>query len=119
MPSWALAHELRTPLNGLLSRIEAAEEIILPPPVNLAAVHGEAAGSPACSTTSPAWRTPSRQGCFSLDKQPVDLNQVVTSAAQAFASQFAEAGIAFAAHGEPARPLATRDDSSRSSSPPL
>jgi two-component system, OmpR family, sensor histidine kinase BaeS len=36
-----LAHELRTPVNGLLGRIEAAQDGILPAEENLAAMHDE------------------------------------------------------------------------------
>ncbi len=37
-----LAHELRTPVNGLLARIEAAQDDVLPLADNLAAMHDEA-----------------------------------------------------------------------------
>ena len=37
-----LAHELRTPVNGLLSRVEAAQDGVLPLEQNLAAMHREA-----------------------------------------------------------------------------
>jgi signal transduction histidine kinase len=68
-----LAHELRTPVNGLLSRIEAAQDQVLPPEENLAAMHQEA---------------------LRLTR-PLDLADIAGAAAHSFAPRFAEAGIAF------------------------
>jgi two-component system, OmpR family, sensor histidine kinase BaeS len=96
-----LAHELRTPVNGLLTRIEAAQDEVLPLADNLAAMHGEAVRLTRLLDDLARLADAEQPGLL-LDKQPIDLDQVAKTAATTFAPQFAEAGIAFASHGEPA-----------------
>ena len=96
-----LAHELRTPVNGLLTRIEAAQDEMLPLPDNLAAMHDEAVRLTRLLDDLARLADAEQPGLL-LDKQPVDLAQIAQTTATTFAPQFAEAGIAFASHGEPA-----------------
>jgi signal transduction histidine kinase len=96
-----LAHELRTPVNGLLARIEAAQDRLLPLDENLAAMHEEAVRLTRLLDDLARLADAEQPGLL-LDKHPVDLAQVADSAATAFAPQFAEAGIAFTAHTDPA-----------------
>jgi signal transduction histidine kinase len=94
-----LAHELRTPVNGLLARIEAAQDEVLPLPENLAAMHDEALRL-ARLLDDLARLAEAEQPGLLLDKQGVDLAQVARAVADSFAPQFAETGIAFTTHAE-------------------
>ena len=96
-----LAHELRTPVNGLLQRIEAAQDEVLPLPENLTAMHDEALRLTRLLDDLSRLAEAEQPGLL-LDKQPLDLAQVAQAVADSFAPQFAEAGIAFASRLEPA-----------------
>lgn len=96
-----LAHELRTPVNGLLVRIEAAQDDVLPLPENLAAMHKEAVRLRLLLDDLARLADAERPGLL-LEKQPLDLAEVARAAAGSFAPRFAEAGVAFAATVEPA-----------------
>jgi two-component system sensor histidine kinase BaeS len=89
-----LAHELRTPVNGLLSRIEAAQDEVLPLPENLAAMHDEALRL-ARLLDDLARLAEAEQPGLLLEKRPLDLADIARAAAVAFAPQFDDAGIAF------------------------
>jgi len=89
-----LAHELRTPVNGLLSRIEAAQDGILPGPDNLAAMHEETLRLTRLLDDLARLADAERPGLL-LDKQPLDLAQVARAAGESFAPRFKEAGIEF------------------------
>jgi two-component system, OmpR family, sensor histidine kinase BaeS len=89
-----LAHELRTPVNGLLSRIEAAQDQVLPPEENLAAMHQEALRLTRLLDDLARLADAERPGLL-LEKQPLDLADIAGAAAHSFAPRFAEAGIAF------------------------
>ena len=89
-----LAHELRTPVNSLLSRIEAAEDGVLPPAENLAAMHAEAVRLTRLLDDLARLADAERPGLL-LEKRPVDLAAAAQAAADSFAPRFAEAGLAF------------------------
>ncbi len=89
-----LAHELRTPVNGLLSRIEAAQDGLLPHPENLAAMHGEATRLTRLLDDLSRLADAERPGLL-LDKAPINLAEVAEAIGQAFAARFTKAGIAF------------------------
>jgi two-component system sensor histidine kinase BaeS len=90
-----LAHELRTPVSGLLTRIEAAQDGVLPLPANLVAMHDEADRLTRLVDDLARLADAERPGLL-LDKQPVDLAEVASGLAESFAPRFAQAGIAFA-----------------------
>lgn len=96
-----LAHELRTPVNGLLARIEAAQDGVLPMDENLTAMHDEALRMTRLLDDLARLADAEQPGLL-LDKRPVDVNAVAQAAGQAFAPQFAEAGIVFTTQGEAA-----------------
>lgn len=90
-----LAHELRTPVNGLLARIEAAQDQVLPLPGNLVAMHDEVLRLTRLLDDLASLADAERPGLL-LDKQPLDLGEVARTASQSFMPRFADAGIAFA-----------------------
>ena len=96
-----LAHELRTPVNGLLARIEAAQDDVLPLGENLTAMHEEAVRLTRLLDDLARLADAEQPGLL-LDKRPLDLAEVARSAADSFAPQFADAGIAFTATVESA-----------------
>jgi signal transduction histidine kinase len=96
-----LAHELRTPVNGLLARIEAAQDGVLPPVENLAAMHDETLRLTRLLDDLARLGDAEQPGLL-LKKQPLDLAEVAAGAATSFAPQFADAGITFTVHREPA-----------------
>ena len=97
-----LAHELRTPVSGLLSRIEAAQDGVLPDEAaNLEAMHAEALRLTRLLDDLARLAEAERPGLL-LEKRHVDLADVARAAADSFAPRFAEAGIAFSATVEPA-----------------
>lgn len=96
-----LAHELRTPVNGLLSRIEAAQDEVLPLEDNLDAMHGEAVRLTRLLDDLARLADAERPGLL-LDKSPLDLATVARTVAQSFAPRFEAAGIAFTVSVEPA-----------------
>ena len=96
-----LAHELRTPVNGLLSRIEAAQDGVLPLEANLHAMHAEAIRLTRLLDDLARLADAERPGLL-LDKSPLDLADVARQVAQSFAPRFEAAGTAFTACIEPA-----------------
>lgn len=94
-----LAHELRTPVNGLLSRIEAAQDEMLPLGDNLSAMHDEAERLTRLVDDLARLADAERPGLL-LEKQPVDLAAVASGIAHSFAPRFADAGIAFTTTAE-------------------
>ena len=96
-----LAHELRTPVNGLLTRIEAAQDGVLPPAENLVAMHDEALRLTRLLDDLARLADAEQPGLL-LKKQPLDLAQVAAAAATSFSPQFADAGITFTVRSEPA-----------------
>lgn len=95
-----LAHELRTPVNGLLQRIEAAQDELLPLPENLAAMHDEALRL-ARLLDDLARLADAEQPGLLVEKQRVDLAAVAGAVAEGFSSRFTEAGIALEVAAEP------------------
>jgi signal transduction histidine kinase len=95
-----LAHELRTPVNGLLARIEAAQDDVLPQAENLAAMHDETVRLTRLLDDLARLADAEQPGLL-LAKQPLDLAEVAAGAATSFAPQFAEAEIAFTVQAEP------------------
>ncbi len=90
-----LAHELRTPVSGLLSRIEAAQDGVLPDEAaNLAAMHAEAVRLAHLLDDLAELAEAERPGLL-VDKSPVDLAEVARGEAVAFAPRFADKGIGF------------------------
>ena len=87
-----LAHELRTPVNGLLARIEAAQDDVLPLNENLSAMHAETVRLTRLLDDL-ARLTDAEQPGLLLDKQPVDLAQIAGGVGESFAPRFAEAEI--------------------------
>ena len=96
-----LGHELRTPVNGLLARIEAAQDGILPLPENLAAMHAEAVRLTRLLDDLARLADAERPGLL-LDKVPLDLAEVATSTADSFVPLFADASVAFETTAESA-----------------
>ncbi len=96
-----LAHELRTPVNGLLSRIEAAQDEVLPLDENLAAMHSEAVRLTRLLDDLARLADAERPGLL-VDKHPLDLADVAGAVARSFAPRFADADIALAVKTEPA-----------------
>lgn len=95
-----LAHELRTPVNGLLSRIEAAEDGVLPLPDNLSAMHAEAVRLTLLLDDLARLADAERPGLM-VEKQLLDLAEVAGAVGQGFAPRFAAAGIAFSSDCKP------------------
>ena len=96
-----LAHELRTPVNGLLSRIEAAQDHILPAEENLAAMHNEAVRLARLLNDLARLADAERPGLL-VEKTSVDLAEVAGAVAGAFKARFEAAGIALSWSVEPA-----------------
>jgi signal transduction histidine kinase len=96
-----LAHELRTPVNGLLSRIEAAQDDMLPLPENLAAMHDEAVRLTRLLDDLARLADAEQPGLL-LTKQALDLHQIAEATRESFAPQFVDAGITFSSSGEAA-----------------
>jgi two-component system sensor histidine kinase BaeS len=103
-----LAHELRTPVNALLSRLEAAQDGVLPRPDNLEAMHAEALRLTRLLDDLARLADAERPGLL-LDKRRVDLAAVATRVAQSFAPRFAESGVALAVDVSPVEVLADED----------
>ncbi|MEP6641897.1 MAG: ATP-binding protein [Gaiellales bacterium] len=97
-----LAHELRTPVGGLLSRIEAAQDHVLPDEAaNLDAMHAEATRLTALLNDLSRLADAERPGML-ITKRPVDLARCTAEQIEAFAPRFAEAEITVAHHLAPA-----------------
>ena len=102
-----LGHELRTPVNGLLARIEAAQDGVLPLPENLASMHKEAVRLTRLLDDLARLADAERPGLL-LEQHPLDLAVVASAVADSFAPRFADAGIAFESTVEPAWVLGER-----------
>lgn len=89
-----LAHELRTPVNGLLARTEAAQDGLLTGPDNIEAMHEEALRLTRLLDDLARLADAEQPGLL-LEKETLDLAEVVRAAAASFAPRFAEAGIRF------------------------
>ena len=90
-----LAHELRTPVGGLLSRIEAAQDRVLPDETaNLNAMHAEAMRLTALLNDLSRLADAERPGML-VTKQLLDLSVCAAKQIEAFAPQFKLQKIAF------------------------
>ena len=87
-----LAHELRTPVNGLLSRIEAAQDGVLPAESNLAAMHAEAQRMTRLLDDLARLADAQRPGML-VHKSPLNLGDLAASVARSFQPHFETAGI--------------------------
>lgn len=97
-----LAHELRTPVMGLLARVEAAQDGVLPDgAANLAAMHDEALRLTRLLDDLSALSDAERPGLL-LSLEPVDLAALVTAQVGVFAGRFADKGIALECDAESA-----------------
>ncbi len=96
-----LAHELRTPVNGLLSRIEAAQDGVLPLPANLSAMRAEALRLTRLLDDLSRLADAERPGLL-LETTFLDLADVARPVGEAFEARLGAAGIGFAAMYEPA-----------------
>ncbi len=96
-----LAHELRTPVNSLLSRIEAAQDGVLPGADNLDAMHSEALRLTRLLDDLARLADAERPGML-LEKQPVDLADVARTVADSFAPRFDTGAVALVVDAEPA-----------------
>ena len=98
-----VAHELRTPLAGLLSRIEAAQDGLLPDATgNLAAMHSEALRLAQLVADLGKLADAEQPGLL-IDKQPLDLTAIVTERARAQADLFGAKSIRLDERLEPAQ----------------
>jgi signal transduction histidine kinase len=89
-----LAHELRTPVNGMLTRIEAAQDGVLPLEQNLAAMHDEVLRLTRLLNDLARLGDAERPGLL-LEKRPLDLSEVGSAVAQSYEPRFNEADIGF------------------------
>jgi two-component system sensor histidine kinase BaeS len=103
-----LAHELRTPVNGLLSRIEAAQDGVLPGLDNLEAMHAEALRLTRLLDDLARLADAERPGLL-LDKRPVDLAAVAERVAASFAPRFNGSGVALVVDAAPVEVLGDED----------
>lgn len=88
-----LAHELRTPVSGLVSRIEAAQDGVLPDTrANLEAMHAEALRLARLLDDLERLAAAERPGLL-LDKRPVDLAAVAAAEAELARASFAGKGV--------------------------
>lgn len=102
-----LAHELRTPVNSLLSRIEAAQDGVLPVEGNLEAMHSEALRLTRLLDDLARLADAERPGML-LDKRPVDLAEVAETVASSFAPRFDGSPVALVVRAEPTRVMGDR-----------
>ena len=96
-----LAHELRTPVNGLLSRIEAAQDDVLPLEQNLAAMHHEVLRLTQLLDDLSRLADAQQPGII-VNKVRVDLAGVVVAAVAAVQPRLDERHIELTLHTEPA-----------------
>jgi signal transduction histidine kinase len=87
-----LAHELRTPVNGLLGRIEAAQDRVLEPRANMAAMHAEAERLARLLDDLARLGDAQRPGLL-LEKDDVDLAALAAAAADRWRERYAERGV--------------------------
>ena len=102
-----LAHELRTPVNALLSRIEAAQDDVLPGADNLDAMHSEALRLTRLLDDLARLADAERPGML-LEKRPVDLADVARTVAASFAPRFDGSSVALVVEAEPVVVLGDR-----------
>ncbi len=95
-----LAHELRTPVNSLLSRIEAAQDGVLPMAENLEAMHSEALRLTRLLDDLARLADAERPGML-LEKRPVDLAEVAEAVAASFAPRFDGSPVTLVVEAEP------------------
>ncbi len=95
-----LAHELRTPVNALLTRIEAAQDGVLPETDNLEAMHSEALRLTRLLDDLARLADAERPGML-LEKRPVDLAEVARTVASSFEPRFDGSDVALAVDTEP------------------
>ena len=88
-----IAHELRTPVNGLLGRIEAAQDGLLPEARNLEAMHEEALRL-AHLVADLGRLAEAQQPGLLLARERVDLAALVRGRCDAMAERFASARLA-------------------------
>lgn len=95
-----LAHELRTPVNALLSRIEAAQDGVLPGPDNLGAMHDEALRLTRLLDDLSRLADAERPGLL-LDKHSIDLADVALGVAHSFAPRFEDGPVSLVVDAAP------------------
>jgi two-component system sensor histidine kinase BaeS len=95
-----LAHELRTPVNGLLARIEAAQDGVLPPEENLEAMHAEAIRLVRLLDDLAKLADAEQPGLL-LDKRPLALDELVASEAEHWRPLLADKGLELELELEP------------------
>ena len=99
-----IAHELRTPVTGILARIEAAQDGVMPDPhANLAAMHEETLRL-ARLIEDVGQLADAEKPALLIDKSRVDLGDVARARAEARADFFRAKGIDFA-HDVEAAPV--------------
>ena len=88
-----VAHELRTPLAGIVSRIEAAQDGVLPDEhANLEAMHAEALRLARLIEDLGKLAEAQRPG-LTLKKEPIDLRELVDERARMYTDQMEAKGI--------------------------
>jgi signal transduction histidine kinase len=105
-----VAHELRTPLSGIVSRIEAAQDGVLPDEqANLEAMHAEALRLTQLVEDLGKLAEAQQPG-LTLDKQPLDLRELVGQRIRVYRDYLNEKGVtldqdlsAATVHGDPGR----------------
>jgi two-component system sensor histidine kinase BaeS len=96
-----VAHELRTPATGILARVEAAQDGVLPDQRrNLQAMHAEARRLTALIADLERLADAERPG-LTLEKRRLDLAELAGSRARAFRERFSAAGIRFEQQVQP------------------
>lgn len=103
-----LAHELRTPVNGLLARIEAAQDGVLPAEENLEAMHAEAVRLTRLLDDLARLADAERPGLL-VEKRRVALDVLVVEEVERWRPLFAERGLALEVETEPLVVAGDRD----------
>lgn len=103
-----LAHELRTPVNGLLGRIEAAQDGVLEPVANLAAMHAEALRLTRLLDDLGRLAEAEQPGLL-VDKTTVDLAEIVRATVEQWRPRFADRDVPLGADLRPAVVLGDAD----------
>ena len=97
-----VAHELRTPVGGMLARIEAAQDGVMPDDhENMAAMHSEALRLAHLIEDFERLADAERPG-LTLAKEPLELDALVERRALAWRERFDAKGVALAIRLEPA-----------------
>lgn len=103
-----LAHELRTPVNGILGRIEAAQDGVLEPKANLAAMHMETLRLARLLDDLGRLAEAERPGLL-VDKIAVDLAEVAARTAEQWEPRFAGRGVPLQVDVRPATVMGDAD----------